>query len=203
MQPLAEKPVPQTTKQHSHSQSLLGSNNGSNKGLDKRNLGPSLTSSVKKTQKVVEKKSEVEAMKELNIMMRRYYLTYLSSAHVDDAVRAVFPGMKSTNQVYVDACSRVRRLYKQWKSTVLDAALLWIQRWMEVAREPRRSELLDLTNFREIRNEVRAEWDDSWLEQVFKFGLEAVDFEHISRVGRKFLKCKTLNKALVTSTNSL
>ena len=46
--------------------------------------------------------------------------------------------------------------------------------------------------FKEIKAEIRKEWDDSWLEMMFRFGIEAVNFEEISPEGMCYLKCKSI-----------
>lgn len=143
---------------------------------------------LKKTGKA--EKNESAAMAELNILCRRYFLTYLSNTYVDEPIRAVFPGMKIDHPVYKDAKRRVQSSYKTWKGQVLVAALGWVQRWISSARGARLAYLSNLSTFADIKGEIHANFDDSWLETVFKFGIDAVDFEDISLMGLRFLKCK-------------
>lgn len=136
-------------------------------------------------------KTEAEAFNELNIISRRYYLTFLSHNYVDEPLRVVFPGMKTGHPTYKEARRRVQRSYKTWKSEMLKWALIWVQRWMRSPPSLERREMLDsLTTFAEIKAEIREEYDPKWLESVFRFGLEAVDFETITPDGLRFLKCK-------------
>ena len=137
-------------------------------------------------------KSEAEAFSQLNLLTRRYFLTFLSNTYADEPVRAIFPGMRSDHQVYREAKYRVQRSYKTWKGEVLKWALQWIQRWIKSATGLKRQALRsELSTFAGIKAEVRKEYDSKWLESVFRFGIEAVDFEAITEDGLRFLKCKS------------
>lgn len=131
-------------------------------------------------------------MAELNLLSRRYFLTYLSNQYVDEPIRTVFPGMKVDNPIYKDARKRVQSSYKTWKGHVLTQANQWIQRWISSARGERLAYLSSLTVFAEFRKELSKEFENAWLETVFKFGIEAVEFERITPDGLRFLRCEYL-----------
>ena len=138
-------------------------------------------------------KSEGTAFSELNVLSRRYFLAYLSNTFADEPVCAIFPGMRSDHAVYKEAKYRVQRSYKTWKGEVLKAALQWVQRWIKSARgEARQTLLSEMATFADLKAEIRKEYDHSWLESVFRFGIEAVDFGRITPDGLRFLKCMRL-----------
>ncbi len=120
----------------------------------------------------------------------RYFLTYLSNRYADEPVRTVFIGMKADHDTYKEAKRRVQSSYKTWKGQVLQASFQWIQRWIHSARGERFTYLSGLSTFSAIKAEIRSDWDNTWLETVFRFGIEAVDYEQISPEGIRFLKCK-------------
>ena len=139
-------------------------------------------------------KTEAEAYNELNILSRRYYLAFLSHNYVDEPLRTVFPDMKSGHDIYKNARRRVQRSFKTWKGEMLKWSLAWVQRWMQSSPSLERREMLEgLTTFAEIKAEIRKEYDPKWLESVFRFGIEAVDFNDITPDGLRFLKCKSLS----------
>ena len=92
-------------------------------------------------------------------------------------IQAVFPGMREGHDVYKNARRSVQRFYKQWKTHILTAILTWVERWIKTAKSLRR--LSRLSIFKTIKAEIAKDWDDSWLETVFKFKIEVVNFSKI------------------------
>jgi hypothetical protein len=45
-----------------------------------------------------------------------------------------------------------------------------------------------LDNFKDLKREIHAVYQDHWAEQLFRFAYESVDFDLISDLGRAFLK---------------
>ena len=177
-------------------QGKLTHTNGSDKGVSTK---PSTVQQKNST--TVLSKTEDVAFSELNTRARRYYITYLSNQYAEEPVAEVFPGISTTNTTYKDAKYRVCRSYKNWKTDILKYALAWMTRWMTTQRPKRAEYLLSLNTFREIRDKLRSEYDNTWPESIFKFALDAVDFREISRLGHKFLRCMSyLNHLLKAST---
>ena len=145
---------------------------------------------MKLTTPVIEKTEEV-AWAELNLLARRWFLAYLSNTNIDEPVMGVFDGMRHDNPIYKEAKQRVSRMYKTWKNQVLKAAEVWGSRWISSARPARSAALASLTSFKQFRRELQSEFDVTWLLQVFKFGVEAVDYEQILPDGITFLRCKS------------
>lgn len=56
--------------------------------------------------------TEVEAMKKLNTVVRRWYLSTLSNSFVDEPIRHVFPSLSHKDPIYKDAAKKVRCAYK-------------------------------------------------------------------------------------------
>ena len=140
------------------------------------------------TSKVVSKSEDV-AWDELNIMGRRWYLATLSNTFVDEPIQAVFVGMKPTNSIYIEAKTKLQRAYKQWKFRTLKEASKWMKRYIAVQKQSRIRELNAMT-MEQLKTVVSDNFDDSWLSSVFGFGLEAVNFDDITELGLRFLRCK-------------
>ena len=139
-------------------------------------------------------KTEEEAYTELNILTRRYFLAYLSNGYVEEPVQKVFPGMRPSHHIYKDAKSRVQRMYKQWKTDILAAAHKWQVRYIATLRPTISDHVANIATFKEFKAEVSQDYTKAWLDSVFKFGIEAVDFDEIQPEGLRFLKCEYLQK---------
>ena len=114
----------------------------------------------------------------LNIHSRRYYLAFLCNAKIEEPVRATFPGLKESDDLFREGLSRVRKSYKNWKSQVTKAVSDWVTRW--ITTSPNRDELANLMTHRDIKDSVKESFKVSYLETLFKFGSSVVDFEAIS-----------------------
>ena len=104
-------------------------------------------------------KSENQILLELNMMTRRYYLTYSSNAMVDEPLRAVLPGMKFVHPAYKKFRDKVMASFKQWKGSVLRDAKKFGNRWMASALSSRSVMLLDLRTFKELKCELSINYD--------------------------------------------
>ena len=102
--------------------------------------------------------------------------------------------MKSSHHIYKDAKSRVQRMYKQWKTDILAAAHKWQARYIATLRPSISEHVANIATFKEFKAEVSQDYTKAWLDSVFKFGIEAVDFNEIQPEGLRFLKCKYLQK---------
>ena len=170
---------------------MPGSNSQSQSQMNGHDVVTVEPSPVANKKSKTSSKTEATAFAELNMLSRRYFLAYLSNTFTDEPVRTVFPGMKSDHRVYKDGKFRVQRSYKTWKAEVLKSALQWVQRWIKSARSGRQVFLSGLSAFADIKAELRKEYEHKWLESVFRFGIDAVDFETISSEGLRFLKCES------------
>ena len=177
--------MPGSNEQSQQSQSNESQNQTASQWINNRHI----KKKVKLTAPVIEKTEEV-AWAELNLLTRRWFLAYLSNTNIDEPVMGVFEGMRHDNPVYKEAKQRVSRMYKTWKNQVLKAAEAWVARWISSARPARSAALASLTSFKQFRRELQSEFDVTWLLQIFKFGVEAVDFEQILHDGITFLRCK-------------
>ena len=63
-------------------------------------------------------KSESVWFKELYLLARRYFLTYMWNGYLDEPIREVFPGMNKDHATYTDARKRIQANYKTWKGCV-------------------------------------------------------------------------------------
>ena len=151
---------------------------------------PGVAISKKARKKTTFEKTEAAALSELNILSRRYFLTYLSNSFVDEPIQTMFSGMRRDSAMYKEARGKVQKGYKTWKAQILAAAGQFVQRWMSTMRRSRVEEIAKLGSFSELRAEIRQDFDNSWLETVFKFGVEAVNFEDIAKNGIRYLKCE-------------
>lgn len=176
------------------SRSTSSSTLQANSQQSKPNAGENGTSNID----ITISKSEQTILKELNVAARRYFLAYLSNLMVDEPLRAVLPGMKVTHPAYKQYRMKIMGNYKQWKANVLRDALKWIDRFISTADDQRSTDLAEIRNFKELKTEVTASYHESWLESVFRFGVEAVKFEEINDQGLRFLKCEWMSmKALM------
>ena len=174
---------------HSQTTGISGSNNSQGRPNGHETV-VEVSTAMRKSKVKSQAKTEAAALSELNLLSRRYFLAFLSNTFTDEPIRAVFPGMKSNNRVYKDAKYRVQRSYKTWKSEVLRWALQWVQRWIKSAPGRSRQDFVrGLSIFAELKGEIRREYEPKWLESVFRFGIEAVDFDTITANGLLFLKC--------------
>ena len=107
-------------------------------------------------------------------------------------MQAVFPGMKPGHLIYKEAKARVQRMYKQWKTDVLAAADKWQARFVATLRPTVSEQVTSIVTFKEFKATISQDYTKSWLDSVFKFGIEAVDFDEIRPEGLRFLKCRYL-----------
>ena len=135
-------------------------------------------------------KAEAEAFGELMTMTRRYYLTYLCNKIVDEPVRAVFPGMRSTHPTFKTAQERVKKSYKGWKTGVLEHAQVFVERWINNAKPDVGRYRANLNTHRDIKEEFAKGFCNEWLDSVFFFAKPAVDFDDVENEGMRFIKCK-------------
>ncbi len=91
------------------------------------------------------------------------------------------------------------RLFRLWldktggrKATMERAAAAAIEGEPATTMERGEAKITEKGTFKEIKSEIRKDWNDSWLETMFKFGIEAVNSEEISPEGMRYLKCKSL-----------
>jgi len=51
--------------------------------------------------------------------------------------------------------------------------------------------LSSIDNFKDFRQEVLDDYEATWVEDVFKFGTDVVDFGDIHEFGGRWLRCKS------------
>ena len=132
-------------------------------------------------------KPSEEADKELDQAARRSYIAHLSNLDYDEPVQMVFPGMKRTHPSYIRAFKKVKSVYKTWKNRVLMAAQVWVKDYIDD-----HPEYASLDTFKELKEVVRNDYEIHWLPSVFRFAVEAVDFDKCSKIGLEFLRCKLI-----------
>ena len=133
---------------------------------------------------------ETEAYNRLDILTRRYYLTFLSNTIQDEPVRAIFPGMKSHDPIYKVAKKKVSKNYKNWKGDVLGAVAKFMRRWIKSAKQEVRAYREELDNPKDLRAELAKEFNTDWLCSVFKFANLAVDYDELESRAMRFPKCR-------------
>ena len=132
--------------------------------------------------------SRAEAFSKLNMMARRHYLAYLNKKNKDKPVQDTFPGLLFTDPLYIEAKKDVAKSLKQWKTDTLKAAGKFARVW--ILSDKHSDHLSSLRTHRELKHELSSQFQYEWLEEVFTFAPAAVDFDHIPRPGRKFLRCR-------------
>lgn len=70
------------------------------------------SSTLVNTQNIEYVKPEAQAMTELDLHARRYFIAFLFNIKIDESVRAVFPDMVRTHKRYTNAKLKIRNLYK-------------------------------------------------------------------------------------------
>ncbi|KAL8915965.1 MAG: hypothetical protein Q9208_008765 [Pyrenodesmia sp. 3 TL-2023] len=130
--------------------------------------------------------SEENAFKQLEKMTRRFYLAYLTTDMIDERlVTLLFPGMSRSHDAYKKALRKAKDLIKTWKGRLLDVASEWMSNYLE---SDDGSSLLELRNFKSIKNALTSDYRFHWAESLFYFAKQAVDWDRISNNGRSFLK---------------
>ena len=76
----------------------------------------------------------------------------------------------------------------KWKGEVLKQTLSGVQSWMTTQRPARLEYVLRLRIIGDTNQEIRSEYDPTWLESTFKSAPGAVDFGNVSASANKFLK---------------
>ena len=127
-------------------------------------------------------------LKELNILARRYFLIFLFNSMLDEFLKTILFEMKTTHAVYKMYRHKLMSFYKQWKETIFRNAFKWITRWINTTN--RSEKLIHIDSFKFLKAEIFKNFQKFWLKTVFRFDLEAVDFEKIDENDIKFLKCK-------------
>ena len=97
-------------------------------------------------------------------------------------------------------CLVNKRTYK-WKGEVLEQTLRRVQSWMTTQRPARSEYVLGLRTFGDTNQEIRSEYNPTWLESAFKSAPGAVDFGNIFASANKFLKMY-LQRLLKPSTTT-
>lgn len=97
-----------TERSRSNSSTTLKANSAGNSQSNQRNDANNKVTIIK-PKKV---KLESVAMAELNVLSRRYFLTYLSNQYVNEPIRAVFPGLRVDNSIYKNTRRRIQSSYK-------------------------------------------------------------------------------------------
>lgn len=135
-------------------------------------------------------KSEKSALKELNVVTRRYYLAYLANTKKHEPVQDVFSGMRPSHDFYPIARDRVARSYKNWKTGVWQKAAQQSARWMATAKIDVQRRRAGLFAYKDIRAELLADYTLDWAEHLFYFAAPAVDFNDIQPEGLRWIKCE-------------
>jgi hypothetical protein len=118
---------------------------------------------------------------------RQQYLAGLSKEKYLEPVIRVFPEMSRTNMIFVKAVKKTRRDFKNWKSSVLRNVSSWVELYIEGHVNEDIRAMLD---FKELRQAINEDFEFHWLEKIFHFAFEAVEFPTISPLGLSFLRCK-------------
>jgi hypothetical protein len=132
-------------------------------------------------------KTEDSAILELEWYNRQQYLAGLSKEKYLEPVIRVFPEMSRTNMIFVKAVKKTRRDFKNWKSSVLRNVSSWVELYIEGHVNEDIRAMLD---FKELRQAINEDFEFHWLEKIFHFAFEAVEFPTISPLGLSFLRCK-------------
>ena len=145
------------------------------------------SNSQKKPKKVVKKysRSEVEALKELELNSRRNLITCLNNKNVATVVAQTFPRMSPNHESFSKLMKRVSSLWKTWKHRITKQGDSWVKKFLKYHPDAKNCE-----TFRAFRTYVSEQYEDHWLPDVFKFARDAVDFKEVSELGRTWLACK-------------
>jgi hypothetical protein len=129
-----------------------------------------------------------QASEKLELYTRQWYICTFSNENVDQPVRAVFPGMPSNNQIYQNAVTRVRQLYKSFKSRTLADADKWFKIWTN-SRE--NAKYLGITNIKTLQLALYESFEPKFVSFVFSWSKRAISFEACSSNAQEFLQCMT------------
>ena len=130
--------------------------------------------------------SEEEAFQELNILTRRWFLAYLLNTFVKTPIHTTFLNMWSTHSTYKITEKKVQNMFKTWKNRTLKTARLFINWYIEVED----STLTTVQEFQFLKHELHQKFQHHWLDSVFKWAVEAVNFECCSIESLTFLQCE-------------
>ncbi|KAL8810846.1 MAG: hypothetical protein Q9223_007664 [Gallowayella weberi] len=132
-------------------------------------------------------KTEEEAFTELDLLVRRYFPAFLSNTMVHEPIATVFPGMSKSHPTYKQALKRTRSNYKTWKGRILKTALEWINKFVK-NNSFAGNNLEHCDDFKTVKSALIDDFQDHWLQQLFQFAREAVDWSEISEAGLIWLR---------------
>ena len=129
-------------------------------------------------------------MRELNLLTRRFYLTYLVNFKQHEFVQIVFSNMKSSYQMYNLTRKRVSKFYKRWKTDVWNAVVKMFVRWISTAKANVSQKRASLHTYKAIKIELLRDYNIEWSKTLFRFALFAIDFNDMKLDDMSWIKCK-------------
>jgi hypothetical protein len=122
----------------------------------------------------------------LELYTRQWYICTFSNAHIDPPIRMAFPGMSSNEPTYRKAVSRVRQLYKNFKSRTLTDAEKWFGLW---TNSKGNGKYLEITDVAKLQLALYKNFEAYDFPSVFSWATRAISFEECSPDGQDFLRC--------------
>ena len=133
-------------------------------------------------------KFKSEIFERLNIMARRYYLTYLNKDDKDRSMQKTFSNLLFFNNFYIEIKKDVAKCFKQWKIITLKVVSKFSRFWIMFNEDS--EHLINLRIHFDLKHKLSTQFQYEWLKKIFTFALSIVNLNRIHRKNRRFLRCK-------------
>jgi hypothetical protein len=169
---------------------------------DKEDATPTTTpikKALMKRNMYVYMKTEEAAKAGLEMLARQHFITTLDRRLYKKPVKAIFIGMGPSNPIYQDGLKKSYDDMKNWKARIIKAADAFSLTW---ARQHPDKAIGKCTNFKQLRKQLKADFQLQWLRKIFRFTDKYINLEAASSNGITFLKCTYIQHSWA-NTNTL
>ncbi|KAN0066637.1 hypothetical protein V8E54_013169 [Elaphomyces granulatus] len=126
-----------------------------------------------------------QAFGKLELYARQWYICTFSNANIDQPIQMAFPGMSANKPTYRKAVSRVRQLYKNFKSRTLNDAEKWFGLW---TNSKENAKYLRIKKATKLQLALFEKFEAHHFPAVFSWATRAISFEECSPNGQDFLR---------------
>ncbi|PWY66465.1 hypothetical protein BO70DRAFT_366533, partial [Aspergillus heteromorphus CBS 117.55] len=159
--------------------------------------------SIPSSDRIKISQSDNEAFEQLTLCARRQFIATLDNKRVTWPVEQAFPGLSATRDMYKNAVTRVRDLYKTWKNKSLDLALRKFNNWILTLTPRQAHKIRASMDFILVNQAIASRFELSWVFDIFPWAQQVISIDDCSTLGQDWLKYITTQLMTMTYFASL
>jgi hypothetical protein len=148
---------------------------------------------------VTARETSHDAFPGLDQLARQQFMMNLDNRHAEVVVHRACPSMSANYERFREALLKVRDLFKTWKNRTLSNTQTIVN---NIAVEEGLEGLQHMRTLQDLGDLLTSRFHQSWLNNVFSWATEAVNFDDYFHSELQWVRCKYEVITIYSNTNT-